>query len=342
LNEREAVRKIFATEHQVAVRKLRQHPDMMKYGPKQCKRYEGAGGITGLYTFGAPGTCICPFHNPLAEDGKFPGLRMLTQRVRTVLWGLTRTYSDPVPFVAGIVGMKHPHMDVLVLPMNMTPEWHDASYERSKFPRSDMAFWIDGHYQTTYTAEYLKHKDKFNPMVWEMMILSNAVSPFYNNFTAELNAREAEKVGWNLVAQSLNTRLHEDDIIFQDNVSLYQHPGTQACTLSFVGTHHITQWIVNLRFTKAKFCGIPNVHVGFRDQVRRAIRSPTWESNIRPALEACPELYVTGHSLGAGQAQMVAACLQRAPAEGEDGWDDYKHLVWVPDASKARTLPSLA
>jgi len=111
--------------------------------------------------------------------------------------------------------------------------------------------------------------------------------------------------------------------------------------LAFTPTHHTTQWLVNLRFVPTKFCGIPNVHKGFRNQVRRAIRSSSWAQQMRPALAACSKLYVAGHSLGGAQAQLVAACLQRAPARGEDGWEDYKYLLWVPNATLTRTLPSL-
>jgi len=99
---------------------------------------------------------------------------------------------------------------------------------------------------------------------------------------------------------------------------------------------------VNLRFAPASFCGIPNVHRGFRNQVRRAIRSEMWKTEIQPKLAACSKLYVAGHSLGGGQAQLVAACLQRAPAKGEDGWQDYQHLRWVPNSTAAATaLPAM-
>jgi len=108
-----------------------------------------------------------------------------------------------------------------------------------------------------------------------------------------------------------------------------------------VGTHDLTHWLVNLRFVPRSFCGIPNVHMGFRNQVRRVIRSKLWTQDMQPALASCAELYLTGHSLGAAQAQLVAACLQRAPAEGEPGWEDYKYLVWTPSQETAKVLPSI-
>jgi len=336
LRERQAYEKSFATEHQTAIRELRQHPEM-KDGQVPCRRHAGAGEISGLYTFGSPGTAISPLSNPQREDGQFPGLRVFTQRIRQVL-GFKWAYSDPVTFAAGIVGLKHPRMDAVALPVNQTPNWHWESGETCSSPRSDLGFWVKGHFMTEYTAQLAAHREKFDPLVWDMSELSKAV---YLTDGREMNARDAARAGWNLVAQSKNAKLHKDDLVFQDHTSLYQNPVTRACTLAFVGTHQLSHWIVNLKLARTKFCGIPNVHKGFANQVRRVLRSPTWDSQMRPALAACPALYLTGHSLGAAQAQLIAACLQRAPAKGEPGWNDYQHLAWVPDPSKARTLPGL-
>jgi len=340
LGERNAWRQSFKTEHKEAVRTLRRYPILMDWGQQPCRQHEGAGEISGLYTFGAPATALTSIKNPRSPDGKFPGLRMLNQRIRKI-FGIQRQYSDPVSFISGLVGMKHPHMDTLAMPVGHDPILYNASRQTSAFPRSDMAFWIAGHFQTLYAEQLEPVYEKYDSMAFTMLYLSKAVSPPFNNFTRELNAAEAAKAGWNLVAQSTNDELWEGDMVFQDNSSLYQDPVTQACALSFVGTHHITHWMVNMKFFQSTFCGIPNVHKGFANQVRRVIRSKSWTADIKPALEACPSLYIVGHSLGGAQAQLVAACLQRAPAKGEDGWEDYQHLVWVPDASKVRTLPKL-
>jgi len=247
-----------------------------------------------------------------------------------------------VPWFAGLVGMKHTNMDLLILPVGYTPELHATSDDVVLRPRSDMAFWINGHFQTTYYRELEAHKDKFDVKAWTMLHMSRAVQPDTNKNSTAGNAHWAAKVGWNLVAQSVNCNLGKTELIFRDNTSLYQDPVTKACTLSFVGTHHITQWLVNLRFRRGKFCGIPNVHRGFRNQVRRVITSKKWTEEMKPALASCPALYITGHSLGAAQAQLVAACLQRAPAEGQEGWEDYQHLVWTPPPAEAvRLLPPL-
>jgi len=298
-------------------------------------RYEGAGGISGLYTYGSPGTALAPLSNTLAKDGKFPGLRLVTQRLRRIFRGLVRTYHDPVPWFAGLVGMKHPNMDLLILPVGYTPELHATSEDVVRRPRSDMAFWVNGHFQTTYYRELESHKDTVDSKAWTMLHMSKAVQPDLNKNSSVGNARWASKVGWNLVAQSRAAKLGKVDVIVLDNTSLYQDPVSKSCAISFVGTHHLTQWLVNLRFRRGKFCGIKNIHRGFRNQVRRVITSKLWKEEVMTALASCPELYLTGHSLGAAQAQLVAACMQKAPAEGQDGWEDYQHLIWRPPVAEA-------
>lgn len=343
LHEQEAWRQQFGTEHQTAVAFVRRRPELTRLSADSCQRYEGAGAISGLYTFGSPGTALSPLSNVRQEDSKFPGLRCVTQRVEHVM-RIKRTFHDPVPFVAGLIGMKHPHMDMLVLPVNVnsTAEFKTASREVSSIPRSDFGFWIAGHFQDIYLSQLDPIKGAYGGKPWEMLLLTQAVSPYINGNSIEGNAQEAAKAGWNLVATSMNEKLSEGDIIYQDNTSLYQHPETQACALALVGTHHITQWLVNLRFRPSIFCGIRNVHIGFRNQVRRVIRSSGWSKDVLPTLSACSELHITGHSLGGAIAQLIAACFQRAPPEGEDGWEDYQHLIWTPDAKMVRTLPKLA
>jgi len=348
LQERETWTQKFVTEHMTAVSKLRHNPVWTRKGQRPCRRHVGAGEISGLFTYGGPGTALCPLTNPQRQDGKFPGMRVLTQRFEQVD-GIVRAYHDPFGFLAGLVGLKHPHMDLLLLPMNNTPEELPAAPQEvpasratSRYPRSDMAFWTKGHHQDMYAVGVAPHRDGLDPKIYEMLHLARAVDPSINKHSRERNALEAGKVGWNLVAQSTSTKLHPWDILALDNTSLFQNPTTKACALSFVPTHHTTQWLANFRFAPVSFCGIWNVHKGFRNQVRRAIRSPEWASRMRPALAACPELYVTGHSLGAGQAQLVAACLQRAPGVGEPGWRDYQHMIWTPHASKTKTMPAMA
>lgn len=341
LLERETWSQRFHTEHLVAVRSLRQQPDLATTWPHACRRHAGAGEIAGLYTYGGPGTALSPLKNALREDGKFPGLRVVTQRHEKVR-GLTRSYHDPVAFLAGLVCMKHPHMDALVLPLGGIPEMLPANRSTSTFPRADMAFWVRGHHQDSYAAGILPYKDQFDSKVQEMMYMARAVDPSINKFDIEKAAQEAGKAGWNLVAQSKSTKLRPWDRIVLSNTSLFQDPETGACALAFTPTHDLTQWFANFRFSPCNFCGIPNVHKGFRNQVRRAIFSPGWRERVLPALAACSELYVAGHSLGAGQAQLFAACTQRAPAEGEDGWEDYKHMVWTPSPGEARILPAIA
>lgn len=341
VQERNVWIKRFKSIHQKAVHYLKSHRG--GFIPKDAhasRRHKGAGEIAGLYTFGAPGTALHPLSNPLSTDGKFPGLRVITQRLEKVR-GIYRRFHDPVSFFGGLVGLKHPHMDLLLLSVNQTPWVQNASRSTSRFPRSDMAFWLDGHSQETYADTWLPHKERFDPKAYEMLFLSRAVNPNINKHKIELVAQEAQKVGWNLVAQSRSEAWNMADFVVLDNTSLFQHPETLACTLAFTPTHDATQWLANLKVRGSTFCGIPYVHRGFRNQLRRAMLASGWAAQILPALTACKELYVAGHSLGAGQAQLAAACLQRAPAEDEVGWSDYKRLAWTPGTNTPRRLPAL-
>merc|ERR1719343_1233261 len=124
-------------------------------------------------------------------------------------------------------------MDLLALPIDLhpdedpVPQLHDASMETSFRPHVDLAFWTGGHYQDVYLTQLKPHKHAFDIMAFEMLHLSKAVSPGINNRSREGNIREAAKVGWNLVAQSVNAKSSHLDLVFQDNTSLYQHPETQ-------------------------------------------------------------------------------------------------------------------
>jgi len=226
-SERQAWVEKFQTEHQAAVKQLRAHPTWRRMRPLPCRRVAGAGEISGLYTYGAPGAALSPLINPQRKDGKMPGMRVMTQRLEMVR-GILRVYHDPFSFFAGLVGHKHAHMDALVLSVNKTaPQVHRASWATSLYPRSDMAFWTRGHKQDTYEAALLPHKDTFDPKVHEMLFVARAVDPSVNKYSIEKNAEEARQVGWNLVAQSTSKKLHAFDVIHLDNTSLFQDPATQ-------------------------------------------------------------------------------------------------------------------
>jgi muconolactone delta-isomerase len=331
----------YDSEHQKAVTMMENQQDRMTaWKARKSQRMERAGEVAGLWTTGSPGAAMHALENPLRSDGLWPGLRVITQ-MREVADGVTRHFHDPVSFLAGLVGLQHPHMDLLILSGHKEPDKHGASSHTSLKPRSDMAFWVEGHYQDTYRNILTPHKSSVEDMMIAMQILGEAVTPYINLGLRKKVASHAATAGWNLVAQSKMTKLHWLDPTTLDNVSLFQEPDTKECALAFVPTYHISQILVDLRALPATFCGIPNVHKGFRNQVRRAISAPAWQEVMKPAMNACTKLHLAGHSLGAGQAQLFAACLQRAPAKGEPGWDDYSKMAYIPDENAPRLLPAI-
>merc|ERR1719499_2679487 len=131
-------------------------------------------------------------------------------------------------------------------------------------------------------------------------------------------------------------------------VHLVQDADTLDCMFTFQGSDSIPDWIGNLAAGKAHFCGLVDedetcsgltelctvkrtgnsfVHLGFRDHLRRMIRTAEFQDNIRPKLPGCAKLIVSGHSLGGAMAAMLTACMAKAPQPGQYGYEeDYKFI----------------
>ena len=66
--------------------------------------------MDGLYTFGAPGSASPGFVLTSADGGCFPGARVVTLRTRG-----ESEQTDPITWVASMVSLWHPRMDLYLL-----------------------------------------------------------------------------------------------------------------------------------------------------------------------------------------------------------------------------------
>jgi len=133
---------------------------------------------------------------------------------------------------------------------------------------------------------------------------------------------------------------------------LLQETNSLACSLTFTGSNSDGDWLQNFRFFPSAFCGFLDegdehhlqaghvfAHRGFRDQVRRLVQSSEYQANIRPLLSSCTTVMPVGHSLGGALAELFAACVSRAPQQGQAGYADYAYMGWKP--ARPQLLPEL-
>lgn len=150
-----------------------------------------------------------------------------------------------------------------------------------------------------------------------------------NSYDADLNnvKKNVQQEGWNLVGSAL---AGEEDISH-----LFQQPGSLRCMLTFEGSDSFSDWVTDAAVRRAEFCGLEmKVHVGFRNEVRRLVKSESWQREIRPKLGKCSSVDAVGHSLGGATATLFTTCVDFA-----NGSDDYNLMGWT--MGTPALLPSL-
>jgi len=121
--------------------------------------------------------------------------------------------------------------------------------------------------------------------------------------------------GWDLVGTST---------AFQKVVHLFQHYQNMECVVTFQGSSGVDDWMDNLNYFPASFCGFSRqVHAGFADQLRRTVESSGFQS-IRSKLGKCAKVTAVGHSLGGALANLFAACANTGGSSS-----DYSSLSWT-------------
>lgn len=296
-----------------------------------------SGTVDGVYAHAAPPAALPPFRNPLTPDGCFPGLRTWTAR-RT----LGIKFVDSTPQISGWLGWRHPYMEAAELNVKThrtTP--YMCSERVTTLPRAMPAVMND-------PPLYIEEASHISPLHFNLTTIGVAVDGHRDRFFAT-GRRIAREHGWRLVGAA-----YQKGGWFYVGWSasyLFQQPDTKVCQLTFQGSKSLGDWVANLHFGKATFCGLTDedekccssrrpsgswVHRGLRNKFRAVTQNRDWQQVIRPKLSKCSQVLVVGHSMGGAVAEMFAACQARAPHPGEFGYEeDYKYISWT------REVPTL-
>jgi len=278
--------------------------------------------IAGLFPFGSPGSARPPLEN-WRGGPCFPGARF---------WTRTWTAADFATTATGLIGYRHPYLAGVAIDVRggRAKNW-PCDGKGSNLPSLPRGIPRDLHAK----EGYISGSEQMSDLIYNMSNIGVRES-----FTedADQAASNAARYGWNLAGSAV------DDggaVYVGRQVShLFQEPQTKACILTFQGSSSPQDWASNFDITQDSFCGLgvkgerlaPGeslVHRGFRDALRMIVQNQDWQDNVRSKLSTCAKVYVTGHSLGGAQAELFAACVQRAPQPGEAGYEeDYKFIGW--------------
>jgi len=279
--------------------------------------------IDAIFPFAAPGSADNGLTNPRASSGCFPGVR--SALVRHQWWGQE---ADLATTVTGVIGFRHPKMDFSLVDEknDARSNFYGCDNETPNRPRGTPNIAL--HARELYQAEY-ENRDFGWGVLWHY--LSNLALPQsynLNNVTAHARAQE---FGWSLIGSAVDDG-YSQNYVGEQVSHLFQQDSSGECMLTFQGSSSPEDWVANLNVDKIDFCGYgargERVHQGFRDALMAIVECDDWQNNVRPKLSTCSKVYVTGHSLGAAQAELFGACVNMAPQSGEAGHADYNFMSW--------------
>jgi len=137
-------------------------------------------------------------------------------------------------------------------------------------------------------------------------------------FSAEKSRKEVQKMvkskmpGWVLVEHVVLADEQEPAMLAQDQVSfdcVMVLPGNKAKRSQHYGTG---------------FCGMENVHSGYRDYLVTSVESKNWQK-IAEKLPQCRRVMCAGHSRGGSVCELFAACVNN----GKQIDQDFRRMAWV-------------
>jgi len=275
--------------------------------------------IGGIFAIAAAGTADPALANPRGGPC-FPGIR--AANVKMQWFGQE---ADTATTITGVLGFKHPLMDFKLI--DLKTESNSRLYscategnETANRPRGLSKIAL--HDRELYQAAMQTMDLGWGDLLHKLMNLGLPQSYNYDRNSAHAAAQE---YGWSLIGSAVD----DGDAQVGRSVShLFQEAGTNKCMLTFQGSSSPEDWVANLRITKVKFCGYSGVHKGFADAVMSMVKNSDWQNDVRPNLHRCSAVYTVGHSQGGSEAELFGACVQQAPQQGQDGYDDYKHMSW--------------
>jgi len=306
--------------------------------PKKRMQVRSQPAISGIFAFAAPGSAQPGLQNP--RGGCFPGYR--SAAVKKQWFGQE---ADTATTITGVIGFRHPFMDFKLLDLK-DPQGKNKLYrcdsEVANRPRGLSKFALhakDGYRDATENLDL-----GWGRLNFAMARMGNIESYNMDRNSAHSNA---QSFGWNLIGSATDDG---GGLYVGKQVShLFQKASSGECTLTFQGSSSFSDWTANFNIQKKPFCGYAPatafiaandttsvlgagqslVHKGFQDALMAIVRNKDWQSDIRPKLSGCTKVYVTGHSLGAAQAELFGACINSAPGPGQDGHEHYKYMSYT-------------
>lgn len=279
------------------------------------------GEVAGLFTFGAPAGSDPGMTYPKG-DGCFPGLRMVAARTG---W-LGAKMIDFVPPLTRPLGFKQPLMRAAKL-------YFEGERDQVEFAEcgdgfNDRSEVLDFKLHGTYPWE----AQRFYPRLGSLAHTASTIALMNEGNTNPQQVADGIRPWGFSLAASVYDGVR--------NSHLIQERSTKNCFLTFQGTKSNEDWLGNVQVHKVNFCGLPErVHKGFRDNLLAAAAGDEWQRNIRGNLPSCSNVYLAGWSLGGITSQFMAACVAKAPKEGELGYEDYRLLGWTTGDAKSLAYP---
>jgi len=296
--------------------------------------------IGGIFAYAAPGTADPAFQNPRGGPC-FPGIRSAVVEKQSFL-----QYADTATTVTGVIGFRHPWMDFKLIDWgnpNLDELYSCAQEGEETGNRPRGLSRIALHDRQGY-ADRMRNKD----LGWAHVhpALSDVGIPAsYIESRSEAAALGAQ-FGWSLIGSAVD---NGGPLYVGRQVShLFQNASSGECMLTFQGSSSFEDWTANLNLRKVGFCGYAPaamaleanettilsagqslVHAGFRDVLMQIVTNGDWQNDVRSKFSSCSQVYVTGHSQGAAQAELFGACVQQGLQPGQDGYEEhYKWMGW--------------
>ena len=269
------------------------------------------GRVDSLYTYGSPAVADPPLQDSKSTDGCFKGLRAYCEN------DLSGGGKQADARVLNQNYFPHPKMNTLSL------QWNKASHLATC--KDEDSHWWPHHNLMVYEDWYLHTVDNYADRL-EVLNKENPKSEIYEEaslfvnlaFSAEKSQKEVQKImrakmdGWQLVGREACADEGEPVLLAQDQVSfdcLLVLPGNKAQRNQHYGTG---------------YCGLQNVHSGYRDYLVRTVQSKNWPQ-IAQKLPSCRRVMCAGHSRGGSSCELFAACVNNgSPAD-----QDYRRLIWA-------------
>jgi len=300
---------------------------------------QGQPAIGGIFAYAAPGTAQPGLQNPRGGPC-FPGFR--SAAVKQQWFGQE---ADTATTITGLIGFRHPMMDFKLLDLKdaAKSQKYRCGNDVVNRPRGLSKFAL--HKKEGY-LEASKDLDLgWGHLPFSMANMGNILS--YDQSSASAKTAGAA-LGWALIGTAKDAG-GNGGYVGEQISHLYQNSSSKQCILTFQGSSSIDDWKANLNIQKKPFCGYAKansfiaaeddtsvlgageslVHKGFADALMQIVKNSQWQSNVRSKLSRCSTVYVTGHSLGAAQAELFGACINMAPQPGQQGYDEYKYMSYT-------------